>query len=68
MSETLPAVDTPDPHPIRIVVTDDLQRNRLTILFRLILAIPAAIVTSVLQTSPGSSRSSHGSTPCSRAG
>jgi hypothetical protein len=49
VSETLPAVDTPDPHPIRIVVTEDLQRNRLTILFRLILAIPAAIVTSVLQ-------------------
>jgi hypothetical protein len=27
-------------HPIRLVVTDDLQRNRLTAFFRLILAIP----------------------------
>ena len=27
-------------HPIRMVVNDDLQRNRLTVFFRLILAIP----------------------------
>ncbi len=27
-------------HPIRLVVTDDLQRNRLTVFFRIILAIP----------------------------
>lgn len=27
-------------HPVRIVVSDDLQRNRLTVFFRLILAIP----------------------------
>lgn len=27
-------------HPIRLVVNDDLQRNRLTVFFRLILAIP----------------------------
>src|SRR2546429_9479449 len=27
-------------HPIRLRVTDDLQRNRLTVFFRLILAIP----------------------------
>ena len=27
-------------HPIRLVVTDDLQRNRLTVLLRLLLAIP----------------------------
>ena len=27
-------------HPIRLVVTDDLQRNRLTSFFRLIVAIP----------------------------
>jgi hypothetical protein len=27
-------------HPIRLHVTDDLQRNRLTVFFRLILAIP----------------------------
>jgi hypothetical protein len=30
-------------HPIRLVVTDDLQRNRLTAFFRLILAIPHLI-------------------------
>ena len=27
-------------HPIRLVVNDDLQRNRLTVFFRIILAIP----------------------------
>lgn len=31
-------------HPIELVVTDDLQRNRLTVFFRLILAIPHLIV------------------------
>jgi hypothetical protein len=30
-------------HPIRLSVTDDLQRNRLTVFFRLILAIPHII-------------------------
>jgi hypothetical protein len=30
-------------HPIRLVVNDDLQRNRLTVFFRLILAIPLAL-------------------------
>jgi len=29
-----------EPHPIRIVVTDDLQRTRITVFFRLLLAIP----------------------------
>ena len=29
-----------EPHPIRLAVEDDLQRNRLTVFFRLILAIP----------------------------
>jgi hypothetical protein len=28
------------PHPVRLVVTDDLRRSRLTIFFRLLLAIP----------------------------
>jgi hypothetical protein len=27
-------------HPVRLVVTDDLRRNRLTVFFRLLLAIP----------------------------
>jgi hypothetical protein len=42
MSEQAPAVpaDTPAPHPIRLVVEDDLVRSRLTVFFRLLLAIP----------------------------
>jgi hypothetical protein len=31
------------PHPVRLVVRDDLQRRRLTVLFRLLLAIPHLI-------------------------
>jgi Domain of unknown function (DUF4389) len=34
-------------HPVRLVVNDDLQRSRLTVFFRLILAIPHLIVVSV---------------------
>ncbi|MDP9308477.1 MAG: DUF4389 domain-containing protein, partial [Actinomycetota bacterium] len=34
-------------HPIRLVVTDDLQRNRVTVFFRLILAIPHLIWVTV---------------------
>ena len=30
-------------HPVRLVVDDDLQRNRLTVFFRLLLAIPHLI-------------------------
>ena len=33
----------PQHHPIRLVVNDDLQRNRLTVFFRLLLAIPHLI-------------------------
>jgi len=42
MTEQLPALpgDAPAPHPIHLVVTDDLQRSRLTVFFRLLLAIP----------------------------
>lgn len=29
-----------EPHPIRVIVADDLERSRLTVFFRLILAIP----------------------------
>jgi hypothetical protein len=32
------------PHPVQVVVTDDLQRNRLTVFFRGLLAIPHYIV------------------------
>jgi Domain of unknown function (DUF4389) len=31
------------PHPVRLVVSDDLQRSRLTVLLRLVLAIPHLI-------------------------
>jgi Domain of unknown function (DUF4389) len=33
----------PDRHPIRVVVTDDLERRRLTVFFRWLLAIPLVI-------------------------
>ncbi len=32
-----------EPHPIRMVVRDDLQRSRLTVFFRLLLALPHLI-------------------------
>jgi hypothetical protein len=41
--EHAPAATERVQHPIRLVVTDDLQRNRLTVFFRLILAIPHVI-------------------------
>jgi hypothetical protein len=33
----------PAPHPIGLIVTDDLHRSRLTVFFRLLLAIPQLI-------------------------
>jgi uncharacterized membrane protein YfbV (UPF0208 family) len=36
-------VEPPQPRPVRIVVTDDLLRSRVTVIFRLILAIPHLI-------------------------
>ena len=55
-------------HPVRLVVEDDLERNRLTVFFRLILAIPHFIwvflwtIAVVLRRdrSTGSRRSSPG--------
>ncbi len=41
--EEAPAVTPSPPHPIRLQVTDDLRRNRLTVFFRLLLAIPQLI-------------------------
>jgi hypothetical protein len=35
------------PHPIQVVVTDDLKRNRLTVFFRWLLVIPHAIVLAL---------------------
>jgi hypothetical protein len=40
VSEIAASEDVPVPHPLQLVVTDDLRRNRLTVLFRLLLAIP----------------------------
>jgi Domain of unknown function (DUF4389) len=37
------AASAPAQHPIRLIVNDDLQRNRLTVFFRLILFIPHLI-------------------------
>jgi hypothetical protein len=37
------AVASPEHHPIRLTVDDDLQRSRLTVFFRLLLAIPLFI-------------------------
>jgi hypothetical protein len=34
------AYEPPPPHPVRLVVYDDLKRSRLTVFFRLILLIP----------------------------
>lgn len=35
-----PAYEPPPPHPVRLVVYDDLKRSRLTVFFRLFLLIP----------------------------
>src|SRR5919197_1294471 len=45
--ETTAASATPQ-HPVRLVVNDDLQRTRLTVFFRLILAIRALLLTNLL--------------------
>jgi hypothetical protein len=45
--ETTASTSTPAQHPVRIVVSDDLQRTRLTVFFRLILAIPHFIWLSL---------------------
>jgi hypothetical protein len=37
------AIGNADRHPIGLIVEDDLKRNRLTVFFRLLLAIPLAI-------------------------
>jgi hypothetical protein len=45
MSEQLSVLepDRPAPHPIHLIVTDDLQRNRLTVFFRILLVMPHLI-------------------------
>src|SRR5262249_1907926 len=39
--------EPPQPPPVRIVVTDDLERRRLTVFFRIFLAIPHLIVVGL---------------------
>jgi hypothetical protein len=43
MSDVAVASDSNDDHPVGLVVTDDLRRSRLTVFFRLLLAIPSLI-------------------------
>jgi Domain of unknown function (DUF4389) len=38
--DTSAAHAAPEPHPVQLVVTDDLRRSRITSFFRLLLAIP----------------------------
>ncbi len=43
MSQTM-AYSEAEPHPIGLIVADDLRRTRLTVFFRILLAIPHLIV------------------------
>src|SRR5437588_577105 len=36
-------------HPIGLIVTDDLKRSRLTVFFRIVLALPAMLLTYVFR-------------------
>lgn len=47
MSDVATAEAAEASHPVRLVVNDDLQRSRLTVFFRLILAIPHLIFLSL---------------------
>src|SRR5262245_50779598 len=48
MTDVLPASEAhADHHPIGLIVTDDLQRSRLTVFFRLLLALPHLIVVAL---------------------
>jgi hypothetical protein len=47
MSELSSAAAHVEPHPIRIGSSGDLQRNRLTVFFRLLLAIPHLVVLAL---------------------
>src|SRR3954468_22219619 len=48
MSDVLSAsAASAEHHPVGLIVTDDLQRNRLTVFFRLLLAIPHFIVVGL---------------------
>ena len=63
-----------DRHPVGLIVEDDLERNRLTVFFRLLLAIPQIVVIAlwafvaylvvIIACPTGCTRSSHAS--CAR--
>jgi len=42
-----PAYEPPQPHPVQLVVFDDLKRSRLTVFFRLLLLIPHTLWQSL---------------------
>jgi hypothetical protein len=47
MSEAIASSSEVVHHPIGLIVTDDLQRSRLTVFFRLLLAIPHLILVAL---------------------
>jgi hypothetical protein len=47
MSSITTSTAIPEPHPVRLVVDDDLRRTRLTVALRLVLAIPHLLVLLV---------------------
>ena len=47
MSSITTSTAIPEPHPVRLVVDDDLRRRRLTVAVRLVLAIPHLLVLVV---------------------
>ena len=53
LADPYPAFGSGPPYPIDLIVAPAATQNRLTILFRIILAIPAAIVANVLQNVAG---------------
>ena len=55
-----------DRHPIALVVDDDLRRNRVTVFFRLLLAIPQVVWLYFFGIGRRSPSSSRGSSPYSQ--
>jgi hypothetical protein len=44
MSSATTSIPVVEPHPVRLVVPDELDRTRLTVAFRLVLAIPHLVL------------------------
>ena len=47
MSDAMSTHAQTEPHPIGLIVADDLQRNRLTVFFRILLAIPHLVFVAL---------------------